>query len=60
SPESVRCSFCGYILDRKLAMEKVEERVERLEEILRRLERLEQAVYSFLDGKSGSPPKQQT
>ncbi|MEM3550319.1 MAG: tyrosine-type recombinase/integrase [Candidatus Bathyarchaeia archaeon] len=59
SPNSVRCSFCGYILDRKCALEEEGKRAERLEDIVKRLERLEQAVCSFLGGKDGSPPKQQ-
>ncbi|MEM3730529.1 MAG: tyrosine-type recombinase/integrase [Candidatus Bathyarchaeia archaeon] len=58
SPDSVRCSFCGYILDARLAFETEEKRVERLEDILKRLERLEQMVYSFLGGK-GEPLQQQ-
>ena len=57
SPDSVRCGFCGYILDRKLAMETEEKRLERLEDVLKRLERLEQTVYSLLGG--GEPPRQQ-
>ncbi|MEM2424927.1 MAG: zinc ribbon domain-containing protein [Candidatus Bathyarchaeia archaeon] len=59
-PNNTRCDFCGYILDKSLALKVEEERVKGLEEILIRLEKLEQIVYSFLNGKGGSPPQQQT
>ena len=59
APDALRCSFCGYILDAKLALEAEEKRVERLEEVLKRLERLEQMVYSFLGEKGGPPQRQQ-
>ncbi|MEM3641757.1 MAG: hypothetical protein QXH37_07555, partial [Candidatus Bathyarchaeia archaeon] len=53
SPDAVRCSFCSFIIDRKLAMEAEEKRVERMEEVVRRLEMLEQTVNSLLSGKGG-------
>lgn len=57
SPSNIRCSFCGYIIDRKLAIETEEKRAERLEDAIRRLERLEQIIYSLL-GDKGEPPQQ--
>ena len=56
-PNNARCSFCGLLLDRKLAIKIEEERMERLEEIVRRLEKLEQTVYSLLEGHR-APSKQ--
>lgn len=51
-PDNVRCSFCGYIMDKNLATEMEEKHMERMEEILKRLERLEEVVRSFLLGKT--------
>jgi len=55
APDSLRCSFCGYVLNAKLALDIEEKRVERLEEIFKRLEKLERMVYSLL----GESPQQQ-
>jgi site-specific recombinase XerD len=57
-PDSVRCGFCGFILDKKVSMEMEEKHVERLEEIFRRLERLEEVVYALLHGGNGFPQQQ--
>jgi integrase len=57
-PDSLRCSFCGYILDRRTADEMEQRRRGREEEIFRRLERLEEAVYSFLGGQAETPQPQ--
>jgi len=59
-PSNVRCSICGYILDKKLAMEVEEKHAERMEEILKRLERLEEVVRSFLGDESESLRRQET
>jgi integrase/ribosomal protein L40E len=57
SAEAIRCSYCGFILDRELA-EKIEEEERKKDEaIIARIERLEQLVHSLLNGKNSSPRK---
>ncbi|MEM0096777.1 MAG: hypothetical protein QW660_09140, partial [Candidatus Bathyarchaeia archaeon] len=55
SPNNARCEFCGYILDRSLAMKIEEEQhmrnedvIKMLEEAFKRLDRLENIVRSIL------------
>jgi hypothetical protein len=48
-PGSVRCTFCGYILDRALAEEVEQKSVEKEIEIQSRLQRLEQTITKLLD-----------
>ncbi|MGB9960347.1 MAG: tyrosine-type recombinase/integrase [Candidatus Bathyarchaeales archaeon] len=55
TPNNARCEFCGYILDRNLAMKieqeehrRNEDIVKMLEEAFRRLERLEKIAQSIL------------
>ncbi|MEM0358300.1 MAG: tyrosine-type recombinase/integrase [Candidatus Bathyarchaeia archaeon] len=55
APNNVRCEFCGYILDRSLAMKIEEEQhmrnedvIKMLEEAFKRLDRLENIVRSIL------------
>jgi site-specific recombinase XerD len=47
---SVRCSFCGYILDRCLAEEVAQKSAERELEVQTRLQRLEQTITALLNG----------
>jgi integrase/recombinase XerD len=54
SPDSVRCSFCGYILDKKLAAEMEEKERERNMEIVQRIERLEGLVKALINGGAHS------
>jgi len=54
-PDSVRCSFCGLILDREAAAKTEQEKVMREKEIVKRLERLERAVSSLLEAQNGTP-----
>ena len=49
-PEAVRCIFCGYILNRELAIKMEEEERKRDEAIIERIERLERAVEALLNG----------
>jgi integrase/recombinase XerD len=49
-PESARCSFCGYILDRRLAEEVAQKTVEKELEIQSRLQKLEQTITTLLNG----------
>jgi integrase/recombinase XerD len=51
-PNSVRCNFCGYILDRGLAEEMEQKTVERELEIQSRLQKLEQTVTSLLSSQA--------
>ena len=51
-PGNIRCSFCGYVLDRKFAfkMEMEEREKMRMEEsIIERIKRLERIVYRMLE-----------
>lgn len=48
-PDKVRCSFCGLILDQKLAISIHEEEKRKQEEILKRVERLEQIIFQLLN-----------
>ena len=52
---AVRCSFCGFILDRELAIRLEQERVEEAESLLERVKRLESLVRSLLQGGSATP-----
>ena len=52
-PDKVRCSFCGLILDQKLAISIFEEEKRRQEEILKRVERLEQISSQLLNRNPG-------
>ncbi|MEM3703224.1 MAG: tyrosine-type recombinase/integrase [Candidatus Bathyarchaeia archaeon] len=51
-PDASRCGFCGCVLDKRLAAEMEDKRLQGLEEILKRLEKLEQVFYFYLGGKS--------
>ena len=53
-PDSVRCGFCGMILDREAAAKTEQEKIMREEEIVKRLERLERAVSSLLEAQNGT------
>ncbi|MEM4534319.1 MAG: site-specific integrase, partial [Candidatus Korarchaeota archaeon] len=60
-PNNARCEFCGYILDRSLAMKveeeerKREEKIVRmLEEAFKRIENLERTLQSVLAGAQGT------
>jgi integrase len=53
-PESVRCSFCGYILDRGLAEEMEQKTSERELEIQSRLQKLEQTINSLLNSQTSN------
>ncbi len=48
-PESARCSFCGYILDRGLAEEVAQKSADRELEIQSRLQKLEQTISMLLN-----------
>ena len=52
---AVRCGFCGFILDRELAIRLEQERVEEAESLLERVKRLESLVRSLLQGGSATP-----
>lgn len=54
SPDSARCSFCGYLLDKKLAAEMEEKERERNMEIIQRIERLEKLVKALINGDDHS------
>ncbi|MEM2293865.1 MAG: zinc ribbon domain-containing protein, partial [Nitrososphaerota archaeon] len=54
-PNNVRCEYCGYILDRSLAIKAEEEEqkkeekvIKMLEEAFKRLEDLEKVVYAVI------------
>lgn len=51
-PDNVRCSFCGFILDRRLAEEMEQKTAERDLEINRRFERLEEFIYALLGSQT--------
>ena len=53
-PESMRCSFCGYILDKNLAEELEQKTVERELEIQHRLQRLEQTITTLIQNQSNT------
>ncbi len=53
-PDAVRCSFCGLILDKELAIKIEEEERRRDEAMIARIERLERLVRSLLNGGSSS------
>jgi len=56
-PDSIRCGFCGFILDRHLAEEMEQKVAERELEIQSRLQRLEETIYSLLHNQiQTSPP----
>jgi hypothetical protein len=48
----VRCSFCGFILDRRLAEEMEQRTAERGIELQSRLQKLEQTITSLLNGQT--------
>ncbi len=48
-PESVRCSYCGFILDRTLAEELEQKTAERELEVQARLQKLEQTITALLN-----------
>jgi ribosomal protein L40E len=48
-PDAARCSFCGLILDRKLAEEMEEEERKKDQAVIARIERLEKLVRSLLN-----------
>jgi integrase len=50
----VRCSFCGFILDRRLAEEMDQRTAERDMELQSRLQKLEQTITSLLNGQTES------
>ncbi len=50
-PENTRCSFCGFILDRRLAEDVERKTAERELEIQNRLQKLEQTITSLLQQK---------
>ena len=54
-PGSVRCSFCGFILDRETALKIEEAEQEKDEAILERIKRLEDALASVLSALQSSP-----
>ena len=54
TPDATRCSFCGYILDKRLAIKVEEEERRREEAILERIERLERLVYAMIGGQETS------
>lgn len=51
-PESVKCGFCGFILDRRSAEEIEQKTNERNAEIQDRLQRLEQTITSLLNNQT--------
>lgn len=53
---NVRCGFCGYILDRRLAEETEQKNGERDLEIQNRLQRLEQTISSLLHNQTETQP----
>lgn len=53
---NVRCSFCGFILDRRLAEEMEQKTTERDLEIQSRLQRLEQTITSLLNNQTQTSP----
>jgi len=58
-PDSVRCCFCGFLLDRRLAEEIEQKTIERDLKIQSRLQKLEQTIYSLLNNQtSNSVPTQ--
>jgi integrase len=48
-PESVRCSYCGFVLDRALAEELEQKTAEREMEVQARLQKLEQTITALLN-----------
>lgn len=53
-PDSVRCSFCGYILDKKLALKMSEREREKTEKIIERIEKIEDIISSLLASQHSS------
>lgn len=51
-PDSVRCGFCGFILDRRLTEEMEQKVLERDLEIQSRLQRLDQTINSLLNNQA--------
>ena len=53
---NVRCSFCGYILDKRVADEIQQMATEKELEIQNRLQRLEQTIHSLLNNQTQTSP----
>jgi hypothetical protein len=51
-PDSIRCGFCGFILDRHLAEEMEQKTAERELEIQSRLQKLEQTIHSLINNQT--------
>jgi len=54
APGDVRCSFCGYVLNKELAAKIEEEERGKEEAIIKRIENLERLVYAMLNGQGVS------
>ncbi|MEM0254314.1 MAG: tyrosine-type recombinase/integrase [Candidatus Bathyarchaeia archaeon] len=54
APGTVRCSFCGLVLDRELAAKIEEDDRHREEAIIKRIENLERLVHAMLSGHNAS------
>ena len=51
-PDNLRCSFCGFILDRQVAEQMQRETVERQKEIQNRLQKLEEVIHCLLNNQT--------